>query len=99
MLRHESCQLDEEKVCCENCGVESKLYRCRECVGELLLCALCLLDEHKRLPLHRIEVSGALYLWGKYTDQLNGFVYKVLEWSFFCKGFAKRFGTCPTDGT
>jgi hypothetical protein len=41
--------------------MDAELYRCRDCTGAVLQCASCLIHEHRRFPLHRIEVREALY--------------------------------------
>lgn len=41
---------------CANCEQSPGLYRCMDCHGHAMFCVDCLLAEHARLPLHRIEV-------------------------------------------
>lgn len=81
-------------ILCENCGVDAKLYRCCECIGEVMLCLLCLNNDHKRLPLHRIEVSNAPRLWLRYAD-----ILKVMERTVFPEDVPNGRQIRPTNGT
>ncbi|KAJ7617002.1 hypothetical protein DFH06DRAFT_1012669 [Mycena polygramma] len=41
---------------CWSCSVGKAEYRCRECMsGDEMICKGCLLTQHQRLPLHRVE--------------------------------------------
>lgn len=40
---------------CHLCKADSSEWRCLECLGKLPICTDCCRDNHKRLPLHRIE--------------------------------------------
>ncbi|KAJ7659743.1 hypothetical protein DFH06DRAFT_1326765 [Mycena polygramma] len=41
---------------CWSCSVGKAEYRCRECMsGDKMVCKGCLLTQHQRLPLHRVE--------------------------------------------
>ncbi|KAI0042927.1 hypothetical protein FA95DRAFT_1575419 [Auriscalpium vulgare] len=63
-------------------------YRCTDCTGERLLCAQCIVAEHHRLPLHRLEC------W-------NGSFFKKV--SLLSLGFCLFLGhegrCCPTPYT
>ncbi|KAF8139158.1 hypothetical protein K438DRAFT_1494776, partial [Mycena galopus ATCC 62051] len=39
-----------------------KIFRCKQCYGDELLCADCMVTAHTRNPLHRIEVCHNSYL-------------------------------------
>ena len=60
VLRHDGLgDYTETRACvrCREKGAEvSGMYRCTECVGGVLLCQRCIVREHSRLPLHRIQV-------------------------------------------
>ncbi|KAJ2989457.1 hypothetical protein NUW54_g8777 [Trametes sanguinea] len=40
---------------CTQCGNCSATYRCEDCSGGALLCALCIVEGHCKQPLHRIQ--------------------------------------------
>lgn len=59
MLRHEGLgERSQNELSCEECGTEDDLLRCADshCVGAPFLCASCMVRQHERLPLHRIQV-------------------------------------------
>ncbi len=78
--------------------MDARLYRCRECIGDGLFCASCLVKEHKRLPLHCIEVSDALSS-GDIILINETVILTVLERSILREDFAHEFGLCPANGT
>jgi hypothetical protein len=45
---------------CVRCGESEGGYRCEDCHHTPLFCHHCLLEEHRRLPLHRVQVSSIL---------------------------------------
>ncbi|KAJ7683630.1 hypothetical protein B0H14DRAFT_2422380 [Mycena olivaceomarginata] len=48
--------------CCKPPDTGQFLSRCKDCFGDQLLCADCMVATHGTNPLHRIEVSG-LFRW------------------------------------
>ncbi|KAF7797729.1 hypothetical protein EIP86_008929, partial [Pleurotus ostreatoroseus] len=40
---------------CRECGSLDPCIRCKDCFGEELMCAECMVRRHQRLPLHRLE--------------------------------------------
>ncbi|KAM6491450.1 hypothetical protein JOM56_013019 [Amanita muscaria] len=56
LLRHDGLGSFLGRTQCITCGEAEGGYKCRDCFdGSLLRCQKCLLDYHKRHPLHRIE--------------------------------------------
>ena len=48
---------------CSSCSDNrSPLYRCLECCYSSLHCSGCVVNLHKKLPLHRLEVGSFIYL-------------------------------------
>ena len=44
---------------CANCGKAPGIYKCNACAkGGMLKCADCIVNLHRALPLHRVEVSA-----------------------------------------
>ncbi|KAF7790585.1 hypothetical protein EIP86_001541 [Pleurotus ostreatoroseus] len=44
-----------ELEACRECGSLDPCIRCKDCFGEELMCAECMVRRHQRLPLHRLE--------------------------------------------
>lgn len=68
MMRHEGLGDNTSPGMCTNCRTETvtrlATVRCKECFDRRLYCHTCIVSAHKRMPLHRIEVSyplSALY--------------------------------------
>ncbi|KAG1888957.1 uncharacterized protein F5891DRAFT_1216956 [Suillus fuscotomentosus] len=45
---------DAESLCC--CGLAAPRFRCRDCFGTQMFCHECVLHNHTRNPLHRIDM-------------------------------------------
>lgn len=43
-----------QSLCC--CGLDAPRFRCRDCFGTQMFCHECILCNHTRNPLHRIDV-------------------------------------------
>ncbi|TFK79058.1 hypothetical protein K466DRAFT_469378, partial [Polyporus arcularius HHB13444] len=54
-LRHEGRGLARNSTACPRCAQGTPTLRCSECSGGEMLCAACMLADHARLPLHRIQ--------------------------------------------
>ncbi|KAG2058431.1 hypothetical protein BDR06DRAFT_980321 [Suillus hirtellus] len=52
-ILHEREAPTADKSCCV-CRAESTVYRCHDCLSDLLFCLKCCRDEHRRLPFHKI---------------------------------------------
>ncbi|KAJ6474636.1 hypothetical protein C8R47DRAFT_986641, partial [Mycena vitilis] len=48
---------NETDVCprCKGKSEKLPLYRCKDCFGDVMYCATCIMDKHTENPLHRIE--------------------------------------------
>lgn len=54
---------------CDECKQPGANLRCRACLFGRVLCTSCMLSEHQRLPLHRIDVRYlALSVRARETD-------------------------------
>lgn len=60
LIWHEGLGTRENPGLCDDCKEDLGVYRCMECTGKSLCCKLCLVKDHRGLPLHRIEVSFLL---------------------------------------
>lgn len=40
---------------CQRCWVGNAIWRCLNCIGNEVLCVLCLQEDHLKLPFHRVE--------------------------------------------
>ena len=48
---------------CSNCGNAAGIIKCKDCAnGVLLRCPECIVALHQNLPLHRVEVSGLIFV-------------------------------------
>jgi len=57
LLRHDGRRDCVESDACYACGQEVGTIKCCDCFCRRLRCRQCVVDGHKELPLHRIEVS------------------------------------------
>ena len=57
LLRHEGLGAATEGSQCSSCMRTAGSYRCRSCLEPSLVCQTCIVDAHKMMPLHRVEVS------------------------------------------
>ncbi|TFK79910.1 hypothetical protein K466DRAFT_605772 [Polyporus arcularius HHB13444] len=56
LLRYEGCDEDvHSPLLCSGCGLKDAVVRCMECEGRELRCGECAVDDHSRLPLHRLQ--------------------------------------------
>jgi hypothetical protein len=46
---------------CSKCSMGKPHYRCRDCLGETLLCGSCIVEGHVMNPFHRMEVCVFLH--------------------------------------
>lgn len=53
---------DSPSTTCVDCSVGKAEYRCRDCLGDDLVCSACCAKRHVKLPLHVVEVSLVLLL-------------------------------------
>jgi hypothetical protein len=63
----------------EQCAATDTIFRCTDCIHPCLYCDACIVDVHRRMPLHHVEVracGGCSYCSG--TD-----VTPDVEWQFF----------------
>ncbi|KAJ6499892.1 hypothetical protein DFH09DRAFT_835688, partial [Mycena vulgaris] len=54
-LRRDGCLGHDEDIC-RVCKERTPDVRCKECFGDDLLCAPCLVNRHAENPLHQVEV-------------------------------------------
>jgi hypothetical protein len=40
---------------CDDCTINDSEFRCSDCMGDLVHCHKCVLQQHRHLPFHRIE--------------------------------------------
>lgn len=58
LKRHDKASKADGSVpACTECGRVDASFRCRDCVQGFAFCDACLLKDHMRRPLHRIEVT------------------------------------------
>ncbi|KAH8112018.1 hypothetical protein DFH11DRAFT_1512109, partial [Phellopilus nigrolimitatus] len=63
LVRHDGCA---SNTSCHMCSSADAPWRCVDCYGTPSTCQTCLMDSHKRLPLHRIEKWNGMF-WEKST--------------------------------
>ncbi|KAI9069929.1 hypothetical protein FKP32DRAFT_1537310, partial [Trametes sanguinea] len=56
VLRLEGRCITGDRADCAMCAGGVADLRCQECLGGLLLCKPCMLNAHRRLPFHRVQV-------------------------------------------
>ncbi len=43
---------------CDNCGLEPGQYHCLSCIDGCMLCRRCIVEFHRGIPFHRVEVRA-----------------------------------------
>jgi hypothetical protein len=68
-----------EVRCCNECTPEQCTYRCKDCFGGTRMSGWCMAREHKRLPLHNIEVCWSAPHVSHFADCVSGMERRVLR--------------------
>jgi hypothetical protein len=63
MLRLEG-RGDDRSLTCKCKGTAE--YRCRDCAYGTAYCKICMVERHRDLPLHRLQVSNLLQIKASY---------------------------------
>ena len=79
MLRSHGLEGGGELPKCVSCSEADGALRCRDCTGFDQYCNKCILESHRRLPLHRLEVPIIILC----SSSPNLLLYQVWNGRFF----------------
>lgn len=82
LLRHDGPGDATASTLCCSCNEVEGSIKCKDCFCQLLRCRQCVVDAHKDLPLHRVEVSSkmiCLVLFAVLTRLLQQWTGKFFE--------------------